>query len=61
MVEYDGFTFHGDPDRSDATDRSATLHELDWNVMSIASDDVRRRPVETVRRIDLEWQLVWAA
>lgn len=52
-VEYDGFDFHSDPDalRRDRQKR-AGLHELGWNVMSIVSDDVRRLPYETVRRIE---------
>lgn len=61
-VEYDGFDFHSAPDafRRDRQKRAA-LRELDWNVMSIVSDDVRRRPEETVRRIEVEHQRERAA
>jgi hypothetical protein len=54
-VEYDGFDFHADPEalRRDRQKRAA-LHELGWTVVSIVSDDVRRRSWETVRRIDFE-------
>ena len=54
-VEYDGFYFHADPEalRRDRQKRAA-LHELGWTVVSIVSDDVRRRSWETVRRIDFE-------
>lgn len=54
-VEYDGFDWHSDPEsfRRDRQKRAA-LRELDWNVMSIVSDDVRRRPYDTVRQIKLE-------
>ncbi len=52
-VEYDGFEFHSTPERlrRDRQKRAA-LEELGWHVMSIVSDDVRRRPGEMVRRID---------
>ncbi|MDT7758914.1 MAG: hypothetical protein QOH27_4812 [Mycobacterium sp.] len=54
-VEYDGFDFHADREalRRDRQKRAA-LHELGWTVVSIVSDDVRRRSWETVRRIDFE-------
>lgn len=54
-VEYDGFDWHGDPEslRRDRQKRAA-LRELDWTMMSIVSDDVRRRPYDTVRQIKLE-------
>ncbi len=53
-VEYDGFDFHSSPEAL-ARDRQkrAGLLELDWTAMSIVFDDVRRRPYETARRIDL--------
>jgi hypothetical protein len=56
-VEYDGFDFHSDPDalRRDRQKRAALL-ELGWTLLSIVFDDVRRRPRETVRRIDVELQ-----
>jgi hypothetical protein len=51
-VEYDGFDFHSDPEalRRDRLKRSA-LMEMGWSVWSIVSDDVRRRPSDTVGRI----------
>lgn len=54
-VEYDGFDFHSNPDalRRDRQ-KQAGLRERGWHLMSIVFDDVRRRPYETVRRIDLE-------
>ena len=54
-VEYDGFDFHSSPDalRRDRHKRAGLL-ELDWTLISIVFDDVRRRPYETVRRIELE-------
>ncbi len=55
VVEYDGFDFHSDPDElTRDRQKRAGLRELGWNVMSIVSDDVRRRPYDTVRRIELE-------
>jgi hypothetical protein len=61
-VEYDGFDFHADPEalRRDRQKRAA-LHELRWTVMSIVSDDVRRRPWDTVRRIEFELERAYAA
>lgn len=61
-VEYDGFDWHSDPDslRRDRQKRAA-LRELDWNLMSIVSDDVRRRPYYTVRQIKAERERAWAA
>lgn len=61
-VEYDGFDWHSDPDslRRDRQKRAA-LRELDWNLMSIVSDDVRRRPYDTVRQIQAERERAWAA
>jgi hypothetical protein len=55
-VEFDGFDWHSDPDslRRDRQKRAA-LQEMGWSVTSIVSDDVRRRPYDTVRRI--EWEL----
>ncbi|OPX10941.1 endonuclease domain-containing protein [Mycobacterium sp. AT1] len=61
-VEYDGFDWHSDPEsfRRDRQKRAA-LRELDWHVMSIVSDDVRRRPHDTVRQIKSEGERAWAA
>ena len=52
-VEYDGFDWHSSPQqlRRDRRKRAA-LQDLGWRVLSIVSDDVRRRPAELVRRID---------
>jgi hypothetical protein len=54
-VEYDGFDWHSDPVafRRDRLKRAA-LRAVRWEVMSIVSDDVRRRPDETVRMIRTE-------
>jgi very-short-patch-repair endonuclease len=61
-VEYDGFDFHSDPDAlTRDRQKRAALSELDWNVMSIVSDDVRRRPYDTVRRIEFERERARAA
>jgi hypothetical protein len=53
-VEYEGFDFHSSPDdlRRDRQKRAA-LHELDWTVIGIVADDVRRRPYEMARLIDI--------
>lgn len=52
-VEYDGFNWHSSPDalRRDRHKRAA-LEEVGWRVLSIVSDDVRRRPEVMLRRID---------
>ncbi len=54
-VEYDGFDWHSDPD-SFSRDRQkrAALQEIGWTVVSIVADDVRRRPWDMVRRIEVE-------
>jgi len=54
-VEYDGFDFHSSPEdlRRDRQKRAA-LRELDWSVLAIVADDVRRRPYEMSRSIALE-------
>ena len=51
-VEYDGFDWHSSPEalRRDRQKRAA-LEEIDWRVVSIVSDDVRRKPDVMVRRI----------
>ncbi len=51
-VEYDGFDWHSSPEhlRRDRQKRAA-VQELGWCVISIVSDDVRRRQVAMVRRI----------
>jgi hypothetical protein len=56
-VEYDGFDWHSDPDkfRRDRQKRAA-LQEIGWAVSSIVADDVRRRPWDMVRRIEMEFQ-----
>lgn len=52
-VEYDGLAWHSGPAafRYDRLRRIA-LQELGWTVLSLIVDDVRRWPVETVRRIE---------
>ena len=54
-VEFDGFDWHSDPDafRRDRQKRAA-LHEVGWTMLSIVADDVRRWPIDTVRRIGTE-------
>jgi hypothetical protein len=54
-LEYDGFDWHSSPAalRRDRQKRAA-LEDLDWRVMSIVGDDVRRHPAEMVRRIDAQ-------
>lgn len=54
-VEYDGFDWHSDP-ASFARDRQkrAALMEMDWTVLSIVADDVRRRPDDFLRRVEFE-------
>jgi Protein of unknown function (DUF559) len=61
-VEYDGFDWHSSPDslRRDRQKRAA-LQEIGWTVVSIVSDDVRRRPWDMVRRIEFELQRSSAA
>lgn len=56
-VEYDGFDWHSDPDkfRRDRQKRAA-LQEIGWAVVSVVADDVRRRPWDMVRRIEMELQ-----
>lgn len=54
-VEYDGFDWHSSAKhlRRDRQKRAA-LQELNWQVLSIVSDDVRRHPARMVRRIDTQ-------
>ena len=61
-VEYDGFDFHSSPEalRRDRQKRAA-LGELNWSVISIVADDVRRRQRELVRRIEDELDRAVAA
>ena len=61
-VEYDGFDWHSSPEAF-ARDRQkrAALGELGWSVLSIVSDDVRRRSWDMVRRIEVELQRSAAA
>jgi len=62
VVEYDGFDWHRSPEdlRRDRQKRAA-LEELAWRIISIVSDDVRRRQAETLRRIGAVLQLRTAA
>lgn len=54
-VEYDGFDWHSDQ-ASFTRDRQkrAALQEMGWTVLSIVSDDVRRRPQDFLRRLEFE-------
>ena len=51
-VEYEGFDYHSSPDdlRQDRRKRNA-LSRINWRVMSIVADDVRKRPAEMARDI----------
>jgi hypothetical protein len=54
-AEYDGVAWHCGPeaffrDRR----RSAALQELGWVAIPIVAEDVRRRPLELVRRVELQ-------
>lgn len=61
-VEYDGFDWHSDP-ASFTRDRQkrAALMEMDWTVLSIVADDVRRRPDDLLRRVGFELERSRAA
>lgn len=52
-VEYDGFDWHSDREQF-ARDRMkrAALAEIDWTMISIVADDVRKHPQDMVRRIE---------
>ena len=54
-VEYEGFDFHSSPDdlRHDRQKHNA-LRQLDWTVMGIVADDVRRRPYDMASGIEFE-------
>jgi very-short-patch-repair endonuclease len=56
-VEYDGFDSHSSPEhlRKDRQKRAA-LEELGWRYISIVSDDVRRRQMGMIRRINAHLQ-----
>lgn len=51
-VEYDGFDYHSSPDdlRRDRRKRRA-LSQMNWRVLGIVADDVRKRPYEMTRDI----------
>jgi hypothetical protein len=52
-VEYDGVVWHEGPEAlAYERQRRAALQELGWVVIPIIADDVRRRPWQTVRRIE---------
>lgn len=61
-VEYDGLAWHSGPkaliyDRQ----RRIALQEVGWTVIAIIADDVRRWPLQTVRRIETQLALANAA
>ncbi|HZU49726.1 MAG TPA: hypothetical protein VFA16_21100 [Mycobacterium sp.] len=61
-AEYDGVDWHSGPeaffrDRR----RTAALQELDWVAVPIVAEDVRRRPWELVRHIEVQLQRARAA
>jgi hypothetical protein len=52
-VEYDGFDWHSSQENFRRDRRKvAALREIDWTVVSIIDDDVRRRSWDMVHRID---------
>lgn len=52
-VEYDGVVWHEGPEAfAYERQRRAALQEVGWVVISLIADDVRRRPWQTVRRIE---------
>lgn len=52
-VEYDGVVWHEGPEAfAYERQRRAALQEVGWVVIPIIADDVRRRPWQTVRRIE---------
>lgn len=54
-VEYDGVVWHEGPEAFvHERRRRAALQEIGWVVVSIIADDVRRRPWETIRRIETQ-------
>lgn len=61
-VEYDGFDWHSSPEalRRDRQKRAA-LEEIDWRIVSIVSDDVRRHRDVMIRRIDAQLARIVAA
>ena len=61
-VEYDGFGWHSSPEalRRDRQKRAA-LEEIDWRIVSIVSDDVRRHRDVMIRRIDAQLARIVAA
>jgi very-short-patch-repair endonuclease len=61
-AEYDGVDWHSGPeaffrDRR----RTAALQDLGWVVVPIVAEDVRRRPWELVRRIEIQLERAKAA
>jgi hypothetical protein len=61
-VEFDGFDWHSSREalRKDRQKRAA-LEEIDWRVLSIVSDDVRRQREAMVRHIDAQLMRTLAA
>jgi len=52
-VEYDGVVWHEGPEAfAYERQRRAALQEVGWVVIPLIADDVRRRPWQTVRRIE---------
>lgn len=52
-VEYDGVVWHEGPEAfAYERQRRAALQEVGWVVIPIIADDVRRRPWQTIRRIE---------
>lgn len=61
-AEYDGYGWHSSPTqfRQDRLKRAA-LQEIDWSMVSIIADDVRRTPQQMVRRIQTQLERSRAA
>jgi hypothetical protein len=57
-VEYDGFDWHSSPEhlRRDRQKRAA-LQELGWRTVYVVADDVRRHPIEMVRRVGVQLRI----
>ena len=61
-AEYDGVDWHSGPEafRRDRR-RTAALQDLGWAVVAIVADDVRYRPGELVRRLEMRLERASAA
>lgn len=61
-VEYDGFDWHSDRDQFQRDrQKRAALNEMRWSLLSVVSDDVRMRPRDMLRRIEIALERAQAA